>query len=178
MTNSIEYPFMTWAPILRERGFWPRPVEPGSKATKIKGWQKPDPEQSPQELERWAYDYADYGIGVVTGSPFPDGTVLGALDIDDDQAVELGRALLHNPVCGRVGARGAVFFVRVRGDKSYRSFAFQFPNGTQRKYGELLCENRFCVLPPTIHPMIGQPYRWLGKPLHEVEFSELPIMEA
>jgi hypothetical protein len=44
--------------------------------------------------------------------------------------------------------------------------------------GELLCRSRFCVLPPTIHPNTERPYRWIGTPLHEVDFHALPIIEA
>lgn len=178
MTNITRNMFAHWAPVLRDRGFWPRPVTPGTKATKIKDWQKPDPQQYPRDLERWIRDFADHGVGVVTGSPFPDGTILGALDIDHDDYVEIAKVLLNSPMCGRIGARGAVFFARIRGDGKYRSFSVKLASGETFKVGELLCRNNFCVLPPTIHPRTEHPYQWIGMPLHEVDFHDLPIIEA
>ena len=84
---------------------------------------------------------------------FPDGTTLGALDIDHDDYVRLGRALLGDPPSGRVGKKGAVFFVRVRGSLSNSEFRVQ---GDQAKrYGkvaECLFVKKLCVIPPTIHP--------------------------
>lgn len=170
--------FATWAPVLRDKGFWPRPVTPGTKAPKIREWQNPDHEWSPVDLRGWSQTYANFGVGIVTGSPFPDGTLLGALDIDDDNYVEVAKALLRNPISGRIGARGAVFFARVRGDGRYRPFSVKLASGETLKVGELLCNKRFCVLPPTIHPNTEQPYRWIGTPLHEIDYRDLPIIEA
>jgi hypothetical protein len=105
--------FATWAPKYRESGFWPRPIRPGSKGCFISGWQRPDPEVAPKELDGWLSDYAFSGIGLVMGSPFPDGSRLGAVDVDRDEYVGVVRALLQGPQCGRIGSKGAVFFVRV-----------------------------------------------------------------
>jgi hypothetical protein len=45
------------------------------------------------------------------------------------------------------------------------------------KMAECLFVKRLCVIPPTIYPDTGQAYRWIGRPLYEVEFDELPIVE-
>jgi hypothetical protein len=90
----------------------------------------------------------------------------------------LGRAPLFDAPSGRIGKKGAVFFVRVRGDLSNPEFRVRGEGG--KRYGkvaECLFVKKLCVIPPTIHPETGQPYRWFGKPLHEVDFSELPIVE-
>ncbi len=44
--------FGEWAPKYRERGFWARPIRPGTKACLGKGWQRPDSEVSAEELAR------------------------------------------------------------------------------------------------------------------------------
>jgi hypothetical protein len=36
---------------------------------------------------------------------------------------------------------------------------------------------KLCVIPPTIHPDTRRLYQWIGRPLHEVGFNELPIVE-
>jgi hypothetical protein len=170
--------FAEWASLYRERGYWPRPITLGSKACKLSNWQRPDDKIQADELASWLASYRDFGIGLLMGSPFPDGTTLGALDIDHDDYVRISRALLRDPPCGRIGMKGAVFFVRVRGRLSNPEFRVQ---GDQAKrYGkvaECLFVRKLCVIPPTIHPGTGRPYEWIGRPLHEVDFSELPIVE-
>jgi hypothetical protein len=170
--------FAEWAPVYRERGFWPRPISPNTKACRVPKWQRPDSEIPVAELASWPTKYGHLGIGLLMGSPFPDGTTLGALDIDRDEYVRVGRALLKDPPSGRIGKKGAVLFVRVRGALSNPEFRVRGEEG--KRYGkvaECLFTKKLCVIPPTIHPDTGQPYRWLGTPLHEVEFTDLPVVE-
>jgi hypothetical protein len=169
--------FAEWASLYRERGYWSRPIALGSKACKLANWQRPDDSIRDDEFASWIASCGDHGIGLLMGSPFPDGTTLGALDIDHDDYVRIGQVLLRAPPCGRIGKKGAVFFVRVRGRLSNPEFRVQ---GDQAKhYGkvaECLFSKKLCVIPPTIHPETG-PYEWIRKPLHEVDFEELPIVE-
>jgi hypothetical protein len=166
--------FADWAPVYRQRGYWPRPVSPRTKACKIKDWQKPDLELPSTALASWLTKYGHLGIGLLMGSPFPDGTSLGALDIDHDDYLRVGRALLGDPPSGRIGMKGAVFFVRVRGRLSNPEFRV---GGKGDKVAECLFTKKLCVIPPTVHPDTGQPYRWIGPPLHEIDFRELPMVE-
>jgi hypothetical protein len=170
--------FAHWAAVYRERGYWPRPITPGAKACHVRDWQKPDPELPEATLASWLTSHANCGIGLLMGSPLPDGTTLGAIDIDQDEYVRLGRASLLDAPSGRVGKKGAVFFVRVRGRLSNPAFMVRGEAG--KRYGkvaECLFVKKLCVIPPTIHPDTEQPYRWFGRPLHEVDFDELPIVE-
>jgi hypothetical protein len=113
------------------------------------------------------------------GSPFPDGTHLGALDVDRDEYMKLATALLHDPPCGRIGQKGIVYFVRCRGDLGNPEFRVKGnKNAAWGKVAECLFTKKLCVIPPTIHPATHQPYRWVGTPLHEIEFSNLPVVEA
>ena len=170
--------FAEWASLYRERGYWARPITLGSKACKLPNWQRPDDKIPTDELGSWIASYGDFGIGLVMGSPFPDGTTLGALDVDHDDYAPLARALLRDPPCGRVGKKGAVFFVRVRSRLSNPEFRVQGDEGSRYgKVAECLFSKKLCVIPPTIHPETKQPYRWLGRALHEVDFNELPIVE-
>jgi hypothetical protein len=170
--------FARWAGEYRRRGYWPRPITPGTKTCWLRDWQKPDSELPEATLASWLTSHAYCGIGLLMGSPLPDGTTLGALDIDHDEYVRLGRASLLDAPCGRVGKKGAVFFVRVCGTP--RNFEFRVKEDADRCFGkvaECLFVKRLCIIPPTIHPDTGQPYRWFGRPLHEVGFDELPIVE-
>lgn len=165
--------FATWAQLYRERGFWPRPIAAGTKACPVKGWQKPDDQRAPHELVHWLEQFGACGIGLLLGSPLPDGTRLGAVDIDRDDYVRVTEALLRRPPCGRIGARGAAYFVRVSGDLSYR----QIKAHDGSKIGEVLVTKRLLVIPSTIHPDTRREYRWLGAPLLEVDFRDLPLLE-
>jgi hypothetical protein len=166
--------FADWVDLYRRLGNRPRPITIGSKACHVRDWQRPDHEIPAAELASWPTKYGPLGIGLLMGSPFPDGTTLGALDIDRDEYVRVGRALLNNPVSGRIGKRGAVFFVRVRGRLSNPEFRV---GGKGDKVAECLFTKKLCVIPPTIHPDTGQAYRWIGTPLHEIDFNQLPIVE-
>ena len=170
--------FAHWADVYRRRGYWPRPITPSTKACHVRDWQKPDSDFSEATLTSWLTSHADFGISLVMGSPFPDGTTLGALDIDHDEYVRLGRASLIDAPSGRIGKKGAVFFVRVRGRLGNPEFTVRGEAG--KRYGkvaECLFVKKLCVIPPTIHPDTSQAYRWIGRPLHEVDFNELPIVE-
>src|SRR5271156_4454293 len=106
-------PFADWGDVYRQLGYWPRAITIGSKACHLRDWQRPDDEIPAAEIASWSTQYGHLGIGLLMGSPFPNGTTLGALDIDHDDYVRIGRALLRDPPSGRVGKKGVVFFVRV-----------------------------------------------------------------
>jgi hypothetical protein len=170
--------FARWAGVYRQRGYWPRPITPGTKACLVREWQKADSELPEATLASWLTSRGHCGIGLLMGSPFPDGTTLGALDIDHEEYVRLGRASLLDAPSGRIGKKGAVFFVRVRG--APRNLEFRVKEDADRRFGkvaECLFSKKLCVIPPTIHPDTGQAYRWIGRPLYEVDFNELPIVE-
>lgn len=89
-----------------DAGYEPRPVKPGEKACKERGWNKPDAELPANSYDHWETKRADYGIGLRLGTVLPDGLTLGVLDLDDDRYVRFGQFLLGYPWCGRIG-RGA-----------------------------------------------------------------------
>jgi hypothetical protein len=74
MTDPIGT-FAKWGPVYRQRGISPRPITPDTKKCPVQGWQKPDDQFAPGEFERWLVRFADFGIGVRTGSMFPDGWI-------------------------------------------------------------------------------------------------------
>ena len=45
-------------------------------------------------------DYSNHGIGLRLGTLLPDGSRLGALDIDRADYVAVARVLLNDPPCG------------------------------------------------------------------------------
>jgi hypothetical protein len=169
-------PFGQYAECYRALGLQPRPIIPGTKACKLPGWQRPDCEISDHTFGVWLRKFHCFGIGLVMGANLPDGSTLGALDIDHDDYTRIGRTLLGDPVSGRFGKKGAVFFVRVFGDA--KNWEFKVKGHPQLgKVAECLFTKKLCVIPPTVHPDTNQPYRWLGTALHEVPLDLLPAVE-
>jgi|SRR5271165_6576656 len=169
--------FKEWAPLYREQGFWPRPVQPGAKKCALKSWQKPDPDWPASELQQWLSLYGQCGLGLLMGSPLPGGLTLGALDIDRDEYLPLARTLLGGPLCQRIGKKGAVFFVRVEPGIKNRKFRVKGDAGkVWGQAAECLFHKNFCLVPPTIHPDTSQPYRWEGAPLLGIDVSTLPVI--
>lgn len=172
--------FSQWAPKYQTAGYEPRPVMPGTKACKLKSWNKPDTKLPDDIYTNWLDAYGNHGIGLRLGTPMPDKTVLGALDIDVDRFDEVARSMLDGPICGRYGSKGAAYFVRVRGAGNTSKWVFNVREvgGDTTHIGELLCTGSLIVIPPTIHPDIQCPYRWIGKPLLGVDPHDLPIVEV
>jgi Bifunctional DNA primase/polymerase, N-terminal len=173
MTKSF---FAKWAPIYRERGLEPRPVKPGGKGCYLKGWTKPDSELSQAELDRWLIKYANYGIGLRMGTPLPGGGHLGALDIDNDGYVRISKVLMGNPPCMRIGKKGVVIFTRIIGDLPNSTFKVKREDEPDLQVADCLFDKKLCVIPPTIHPGTKKPYRWIGTPLHQLDFDLLPVI--
>jgi hypothetical protein len=168
------------APQYRAAGFEPRPVPPGSKASKAVGWNRPDEELPEDTFASWHAKFGDHGIGLRLGTKLHDGTVLAALDIDDDRFLCAAQFLLNDPPCGRIGSKGAAFFVRVWGDLKKARVTLDtkaLDNGTVH-IGELLGPGALVVIPPTIHPGTGKPYHWIGTPLLEININDLPLVEV
>ncbi len=176
MADICATPYKTWAPIYRDLGMWPRPII--GKKPRNREWQFSNEELPEGTIEKWMEEKADYNIGLTMGSPLPDGTLLGALDIDHDSYVGLGRVLLRNPKCGRFGKKGIVFFFRypkgLETPKKIRS------KGKDEKslgdVAEVFLQRSLIAIPPSIHPETQQPYRWVGTPLHEIAFNDLPLI--
>lgn len=172
--------FKEQAPQYRAAGFEPRPLKPGTKACKHKGWNQPDSELPSGTMDDWLKNHPNDGIGLRLGTLLPDGTQLAALDIDDNRYVRAASFLLGDPPCGRIGKKGIAFFVRLRGTTSQARSPFdvKLPDSSTVHVGELLGPGALIVIPPTIHPDTNQPYRWVGNSILDTDLNELPILEV
>jgi hypothetical protein len=85
------------------------------------------------------------------------------LDIDTDDAdvmAAIGRAL-PRPNVAKAGRRGCVLFFRAEGDIPGRDFMLPKVDGKPGKPLVSILSTRKTVLPPSVHPDTGKPYRWL-----------------
>jgi putative DNA primase/helicase len=165
-------PFARHAIAYRQHGYAPVPVRPGSKAPHINDWSHWCQDLPPEELlHEWAQRYPAAGIALALG---PASAVL-ALDLDHDidgLHARVQEAAGPSPVAKR-GQKGATFFYRFSGERS-RSFHRQ-----GQTVAEILAGGRLAIVPPTIHPLTGQPYVWLtDTTLLDIAPSELPALNT
>src|SRR5262249_31761299 len=141
------------APQLIERGYFPLPIAPGTKAPHryvpsenrfelFSGWQKrPDPITTPQP---------GAGIGVRLGNG-----VVGIDYDDEDAALRVSDALGDSFVC-KTGAKAWTAFYRA----SFPVPSENFVDENDKLALQVLSAGRQTVIPPSIHPDTQQPYRW------------------
>src|SRR5262249_53515606 len=166
MNSSV---YDEYAPKLIAGGYFPLPIGPGTKAPHrytpsegtyrlLEGWQeRPEPILTPQP---------GANIGVRCGAG------LVVLDCDDDDAALRVAEILPSPV-GKEGARG--FSLAFRAD-----FDVPSENWTNED-GELMLQvlstGRQTVIPPSIHPDTGRPYRdHNGSTFYNTPLSALPLL--
>ena len=162
---------------LVEHGYAVLPIMPGTKKPGLPcnnnggwmdfpGWTTFQP--TVVHFKLWALSSA--GIAILTGPRSGDVVALDN-DSDDPGIAEALRKVLPETPAEKKGAKGGTGFYRGPG---IRSHAWMI-NG--RKVVEILGDGRQTVLPPTIHPDLGEPYRWTGsKTLEELRPEDLPLL--
>lgn len=166
-------PFGSYAKIYTDAGFTVRPTN--GKRPFLKDWEKPNAFFPDGTMDEWIEKYADCNIGTVSGSLFPDGTRLGFFDIDSDAYVRLGKVLFGNPECVRIGSKGIVIPVRYT-DGLTVSKKISVKGEKNGDVAEFLFGGAICIIPPSMHPDTGRPYRWEGPSLLEIDYKKLPLI--
>lgn len=172
---------------LVERGYAALPIIPGTKRPGVPfgagGWRGMDDwaaraaARLPIDIEVEQWSDSDGGVCVALGKGSRD-TVAADLDTDDPalQAAILG-ALPETQV-GKAGQKGETLFYRASPNFPTRRFNVRAPDGTLRRVLDLLGPGTQTVLPPTIHPDTGQPYRWTRlETLDGVDPDDLPWID-
>ncbi len=161
---------------LHKKGYSPLPIISGTKRPPIPEWSKycetlPDRET----VDDWASKYKGFGTGIACGSA--SGIVVVDYDIDnkDPHQKELHKKLFPfiplSPVIKR-GKRGFSSFFRFSGEESEKIL---LPDGSVAL--EILSNRRQTVIPGTIHPDTGKPYKWIDKGLLDFKPEELPVLD-
>lgn len=178
-------PFASLAKGYRERGFSPLPILCGKK---IPGYGGPGHPGIPMsdwgrhcetpmtlaEIDRIAFMDPRAGVGLACGC----GGLI-AVDVDNEKAYAAVREVfagIHPP--SKRGMKGATAFFRGQGIAS-RKFLEKMDPVTRKRptLVEFLAAGNQTVIPPTMHPDTGKPYRWVYGSLEEVNSpSELPVL--
>ena len=167
---------------LIERGFAAVPIMPGTKRPGfffagmwigLANWQRRFNGGPPPATERERWAAGDTGVGVVAGQASHG---LIAVDIDsEDPAIQAALQTVLPPTHVRkTGARGETLFYY--GPEIAQSQSW---NIAGKRVVDLIGPGRQTVLPPTIHPDTGAPYRWSGsESLEDLQPHELPTLPA
>ena len=167
---------------LIERGFAAVPIMPGTKRPGfffagmwigLANWQRRFNGGPPPATERERWAAGDTGVGVVAGQASHG---LIAVDIDsEDPAIQAAlRTVLPPTHVRKTGARGETLFYYSPGIAQSQSW-----NIAGKRVVDLIGPGRQTVLPPTIHPDTGAPYRWSGsESLEDLQPHELPTLPS
>jgi hypothetical protein len=186
----VASPFALAAPALIVHGYSPVPIgvwgerdwnpkgkEPGRLDVnrdgepewyRLKNWQTFCRQQAhPKIVAHWS-TWPDAGVGLACGF----GGVV-AVDIDDDALVEPIFTVLPPVMVAKRGRKGQTAFYRTDEplpSKNYRS-------ASNRGLLDFLSDGKQTVLPPTIHPDIGEPYGWTTeRTLLNTPLESLPLL--
>jgi len=173
-------PFAKHGARLIQRGYSAIPIRPGSKSPgemrrgdwrNMTDWTRfAERLPSNYEIATWS-TWPGAGVGVVFGRSSQD---LVGVDIDTDvvKIIYAIRAVLPPTTVKKFGAKGCTFFYRGPGIQSK-----SFNDASGQRICDLLGPGRQSVLPPSIHPGIEAPYRWLGPDaLDYIAPCSLPVL--
>lgn len=172
------------APKYFDRGLTVIPVQPGTKFN-VKGFKNMNCNFPGAEKQvTWMNSHPHCGIGLNPGNDLPDGTRMGAVDIDQPLVVNMVRAAIGKSPCVKRGRKGETIFVRFEKgmtSKSVRPKRSELGQKSEddkdcKPWVEFFLTSGMVVLPPSVHPITKKPYEWIGTPLHEAEFEELPFL--
>ncbi len=156
------------------RGYALCPIAPGSKGPRQKGWNTAAQWlDSPAKLDAALAAHPTMGLGLIHGAR----TV--ALDVDDLPAAKAWCAARGVNLTALL-ATGA----RIIGNPARAKALYRAPDGLTLPYhkveanGQTILELRSGprqdVLPPSVHPTTGKPYRWDGFDLAAHDFPPMP----
>lgn len=157
--------YLAAAAKLRDGGYHPLPVMPGAKVPGVvlegqwrpmPGWQNWCDRQPPEFMhDRWT-DWDGAGVCIAHGA------VVG-LDVDTDRK-EVADAAVEaagpSPVRRR-GRKGWMGYYRPGAAAEGQVARLRWYDEDGKVCAELLLHGTQSVIPPTIHPETGQPYRWI-----------------
>lgn len=157
-------PFSTVARKYIDKGYSIIPVIFAEKRPAIKNWTKFSQNYaSSEQLELWCAQ--KYNIGVCMGKL---SNIVG-IDLDndiDDIHQKICSLLPETPIIKR-GAKGFTKFYQYNGETS-KTLKYK-----GQQIGDLLSDNRQCVLPPSVHPN-KEPYVWDKFALCDIKSVDLP----
>ena len=151
--------FLLSAPDYYENNLIVTPVHPTNKYPLIKNWQK---KETYNDIDINKYKQAN--IGLLCGA-INNIVVVDIDETDPEMLKKIADIMPDTPV-------------KKRGNKlKGLNYFYQYNNQRSEKIGpiDILSDGRQTVIPDSMHGL-GYPYRWIGRPILEVDIDDLPIL--
>jgi hypothetical protein len=167
--------FAQGAPALLTTGYSPIPVRFGTRRPLVKHWDRlRSKPMTRREVCNLADRYPQLGLAVAGGY---GGLVPIDCDTDDQDIIAAITEVLPEPVVAKAGRRGFTAYYRDTSRK-IGGRKFQTPAPERQVLVEVLATGQ-TMIPPTIHPKTGRPYRWLtSRNLFNTPIGELSEIGA
>ncbi len=172
-------PYASFSDTLRDNGYHVMPVMPGAKVPgsfngagwqPMSQWSKWCDAMPPDFLHQKWSDWPDAGLCVAHGA------VVG-LDIDTDRkdVADAAVAAVGPSPLRRTGQKGWMGYYRPGASLDDQTARVRWYDADGKICVELLLHGTQSVIPPTIHPGTGKPYRWITpESMDDVAASDLP----
>ncbi len=125
----------------------------------------------------WCEEHSTKNIGLLLGPELGAAGILTGIDIDDDSLLNLVLSVLglnrknrRAVLSGKKGKKGATIFARA--ERGTKSTVIKGTAGLGNI--DFLSSGKQTVMPPSIHPATGQPYKVYGEALLTADFQGLP----
>jgi hypothetical protein len=145
------------------------------KAPFIQEWQSLD--VTDDVIDSWEESY----LGVANGFGFRAGQYnIGFLDIDTDdqqQIHKIDEVLDLSHICVKKGLKGKTVFFRFQGTPKKSKYNVKLRPTDKKAICEINFTSGQTVLPPSIHPQTGLPYKWISNSLLEIDIEDLPLID-
>lgn len=187
MLASTPGPYAQIGARLVERGYAALPIMPGTKRPGVPlgdgsfigldDWAARAAARLPLDIEidRWSASPA--GVCVALG-PASRNTVAADVDTDVPEIRAALMTVLPESMVGKAGQKGETLFYRSSPNFPSLSFNLPGPDGRPQRVLDLLGPGRQSVMPPSVHPDTGQPYRWTRlETLDAIDPEDLPWID-
>lgn len=145
------------------------------KAPYMESW------QSIQVTDDIIESWEDNDNGRANGFGFRAGQYnIGYADIDTDDVefqFRFDEIMDLSPICCKKGLKGKTIFFRFTGIPQKSKYNIYVRKGDKKPIFEFNFTSGQTVLPPSIHPQTGLPYKWISQSLLDIDIEDLPIID-
>lgn len=156
--------------LYRPAGYAPIPVG-RDKQPVTTGWMKLAP--SAEEIADRTRRHGKANVGLLAGTAFGKGMVLGFVDIDHEAVVAVVCAFVGAYATAKKGAKGLTIVCRA--EEGSKSAKIHRGNKSGKPLVEFFLNSGMVVIPDSLHPQ-GMRYQWIGKPLLQTQPEDHPVV--